>query len=147
MVSVDKKNFFKGNIIKMKFSQKIISAMLVVVIMLSFSIVTCFAATITDGGVEVTLLTDQERYNVDDSIEIMLRVKNNRDYAVKNVSLETILPEVYELAEGYQNSDTAIEELGVGQSTQLVVVCTQQIQPTQPVTQQVTEKFYTECNF
>ena len=139
MVSADKKFFSRRNIIKMKLSKKIISAMLVVVVMLSFSIVTCFAATITDGGMEVTLLTDRERYNADDSIEITLRVKNNRDYAVKNVSLATILPEGYELAEGYQNSDTAIEELGIGQSTELVVVCTQQIQPTQPVTQPVTE--------
>lgn len=63
----------------MKFYRELITAMLIIVIMLSFSAVTCFAATTTDNGVEVTLLTNKDQYNVDDSIKVILRVTNNRD--------------------------------------------------------------------
>lgn len=78
------------------------------------------AATVTQDGLEVTLTTDKEEYAKGEQIVVTLEVTNTNMEAVTNVSMESFLPEGYELAAGNE-AVKQLEKLEAGESASLVV--------------------------
>ena len=87
---------------------------------LSISSINAFAATVTQDNLEVTLVTDKEKYSENEQIKTTLTVKNNNDTAVTNVDLETALPDGYKLAAKSENKKT-VDSIAAGESVSLDV--------------------------
>ena len=88
---------------------------------ISISSINAFAATVTQDNLEVTLVTDKEKYAEDEQIKTTLTVKNNNDTTVTNVDLETALPDGYKLADKSENKKT-VDSIAAGESVSLNVV-------------------------
>lgn len=84
----------------MKTMKKVSAFLLMVVLCMSVMVMPAFAASTSQDGLEVTLTTDKETYEKGEQIEATLTVTNTNDFAVNNVSLESVIPEGYTLAEG-----------------------------------------------
>lgn len=99
------------------------AAVLILVMALCAAIlaVPVFAATATQDGLEVTLITDKEAYTRDEVIVATLMVTNQNDFPVEGVRLETLVPEGYALTDETQ-STMKVGTLEAGQSANLVVV-------------------------
>lgn len=87
---------------------------------ISISSINAFAATVTQDNLEVTLVTDKEKYSENEQIKTTLIVKNNNDTAVANVDLETALPDGYKLADKSENKKT-VDSIAAGESVSLDV--------------------------
>lgn len=111
--------FIKGDG-NMKTMKKLFVLLATLLLCMGMSVVSASAATMTEDGVEVTLTTDGDVYEEGDDITATLTVTNTNDFAVTNVSLEHILLEGYELAEGSQLTK-ALETLEAGATEELVV--------------------------
>lgn len=88
---------------------------------LSISSINAFAATVTQDNLEVTLVTDKEKYAEDEQIKATLTVQNNNKVPVTNVDLETALPDGYKLADKSENKKT-VDSIAAGESVSLNVV-------------------------
>lgn len=87
---------------------------------LSISSINAFAATVTQDNLEVTLVTDKEKYAEDEQIKATLTVQNNNKVPVTNVDLETALPDGYKLADKSENKKT-VDSIAAGESVSLDV--------------------------
>ena len=87
---------------------------------ISISSINAFAATVTQDNLEVTLVTDKEKYAEDEQIKATLTVENNNKVPVTNVDLETVLPDGYKLADKSENKKT-VDSIAAGESVSLDV--------------------------
>ena len=87
---------------------------------ISISSINAFAATVTQDNLEVTLVTDKEKYAEDEQIKATLTVENNNKVPVTNVDLETALPDGYKLADKSENKKT-VDSIAAGESVSLDV--------------------------
>lgn len=99
--------------------KKIITCIVLVVILLSTTIIHVFAATSNQDGLEVSITTNQETYKADDEIEITLTATNTNNIPLTQVSLESIIPEGYQLVEGYELIKE-VETLKAGETISLI---------------------------
>ena len=77
---------------------KEISAFLLVLLMsIGLMAVSVSAETMSQDGLQITLTADKESYSQTDPVTATLTVKNTNNFAVTNVSLETMIPEGYKL--------------------------------------------------
>ena len=113
--------------------RRIFSLVLAFVALLCISGLHAFAATVTQDGLEVTLVTDKAEYSANEQIKTTLTVKNNNDTAVENVDLETAIPEGYILADKSENKKT-VESVAAGESVSLEVTLTKNATPDEPST-------------
>lgn len=104
----------------MKTMKKLFVLLTALLLCMGMSVVSAFAATVTEDGVDVTLTTDADAYEEGDDITATLTVTNNNEFAVTDVTLEHILLEGYELAEGCELT-SAVETLEAGAATELTV--------------------------
>ncbi len=104
----------------MKIMKKLFVLMTALLLCMGMTVVSAAAATITEDGVEITLTTDADLYEEGQDIVVTLTVTNTNEFAVTEVSLEHILLEGYELAEGSQLTK-ALESLEAGATEVLVV--------------------------
>lgn len=89
---------------------------------LSMHTVQIFAETVTQDGLEVTLTTDKEEYFGGEQIKLTLNIKNTNPVAVRNLSLVKIIPEGYELADGFADElEQQIDTLEPGEEVAVVV--------------------------
>lgn len=88
--------------------------------------ISVFATTQSQDGLEVTLTTDKEKYSQNDQIVATLSVKNTNDFAVKNLSLESITPEGYKLSKGASPTEQ-IESLKAGEIITLKVTYVEEV--------------------
>ncbi len=103
----------------MKYIRKAI-ILLLVVIMTCCMAATAFAATNTQDGVTAELTTDKTEYSSDEEIVVTLTVTNTNDIAVRNVSLENLIPDGYQLADD-SSAVKQIPILNAGESVALTV--------------------------
>ena len=82
-----------------------------------------FAASSTQDGIQVTLAADKESYSQGEQITAVLTVTNTNETAVSNVSLENVIPEGYELADGSE-ATKQVESLKAGETVTLTAVYT-----------------------
>ena len=83
----------------MKFLKKLSAVVISSLIIFSIAKVNVFAVSTVQDGLEVSLTTDKDVYSKDEKIIATLSVKNTNLEAVKNVSIESILPEGFQLSE------------------------------------------------
>ncbi len=81
---------------------------------------TVFAAVSSQDGVEVTLTTDKESYEQGESITATVTVTNKNEVMVTEVSLESIIPEGYKLADGSE-ATKQVTVLAPGETVTLTV--------------------------
>lgn len=104
----------------MKVVKKFMAFLLMLILCISMTAIPAFAKSLTQDGLEVTLITDKSEYSQSEQIITTLTVKNTNDFAIKNVSLENVVPDGYKLAE---NSDLEkqVESLGTGETVSVKV--------------------------
>ena len=104
----------------MKVVKKFTTFLLMLILCISLTAIPAFAESLTQDGLEVTLITDKPEYSQSEQIVTTLTVKNRNDFAIKNVSLENAVPEGYKLAE---NSDLKkqVESLDIGETISVEV--------------------------
>lgn len=104
----------------MKVVKKFMAFLLMLILCISMTAIPAFAKSLTQDGLEVTLITDKSEYSQSEQIITTLTVKNTNDFAIKNVSLENVVPDGYKLAE---NSDLEkqVESLGTGETVSVEV--------------------------
>ena len=79
------------------------------------------AKTITQDGLEVSLITDQKEYSKEEKIAVTLVVTNTNKFEVTNVSLESLIPNGYMISDDADNIKN-VKTLKPGKSLKLSVV-------------------------
>lgn len=102
--------------------KKITAIILTLLTVVAFAI-TAHAAEITQDGIEIGLVTDKAEYSADESITATVIVTNTNDFAVTDVSLQSIAPEGYQIASGSE-ALKQIEALNAKESVVLTVTYT-----------------------
>lgn len=80
--------------------QKLFIVLFTLVFCFGISTIPAFAASVSQDGLEVTLVTDKTAYDEDEQITATLVVLNTNEQPVSNVSLKHLVPDGYELADG-----------------------------------------------
>lgn len=80
--------------------QKLFIVLFTLVFCFGISTIPAFAASVSQDGLEVTLVTDKTAYDQDEQITATLVVLNTNEQPVSNVSLKHLVPDGYELADG-----------------------------------------------
>lgn len=104
----------------MKKMKKLYAILLVVFVFFTAMTTTAFAADVSQDGLEVSLVTDKEAYNQGEQIAVTLAVKNTNEFAVKNVTLENLIPDGYVLADG-ASATKELESLEPSETAELAV--------------------------
>lgn len=105
----------------MKRAKKIIAVFLSVLLLISCLTATVFAAeTNTQDGLTAVIQTDKENYSVNEEIHITVTVTNNNSFEVKNISIESFLPDTLTLKDGDLKSKTV--DLQTGETLTLACV-------------------------
>ena len=97
--------------------KKLTAIILTLLTVVSFAI-TAHAAEITQDGIEIGLVTDKAAYSADESITATVTVTNTNDFAVTDVSLQSITPEGYQIASGFE----ALKQIEVLKAKESVVL-------------------------
>ena len=84
----------------MRAIKKIPVFLLTMILCIGLVAMPALATSSSQDGLEVTLTTDKESYSQGEQIVATLTVTNTNDFVVNNVSLESVIPEGYTLAEG-----------------------------------------------
>lgn len=66
-----------------------------------------FAADKSQDGLDVTIMPDKQVYSQGDSIKVNVKLINNNDFPVKNIKLESFVPEGFVLKDGMTSDQTA----------------------------------------
>lgn len=103
--------------------KKIPVFLLALVLCIGMMAIPAFAASSTQDGIQVTLAADKESYSQGEQITAVLTVTNTNETAVSNVSLENVIPEGYELADGSE-ATKQVESLKAGETVTLTAVYT-----------------------
>ena len=104
----------------MKRMKKISAFLLVLLMSIGLMAVSVSAETMSQDGLQITLTADKESYSQTDPVTATLTVKNTNNFAVTNVSLETMIPEGYKL-DGNSEATAKIDSLNAGESYELTV--------------------------
>lgn len=117
----------------MKNAKRFFVIAFILAFIVSISSINVFAATVTQDNLEVTFVTDKEKYSENEQIKTTLTVKNNNDTAVTNVDLETALPDGYKLADKSENKKT-VDSIAAGESVSLDATLEKDSTPSEPST-------------
>ena len=83
--------------------KKTISIIFSLIIALSFLLAMPLSAnaaeTTAKDGIEVTISTNKDSYKTDDTIRISVKVKNNNNFAVSGINIETLIPDDFEFVD------------------------------------------------
>lgn len=105
----------------MKIAKKLVAVAVSTLMMFSMAGMNVFAASTTQDGLEVSLTTDKETYSKDEKITATLSVKNTNESDVTDITMETIIPDGYEVADGTKNNKQ-FDKLAPNESVELKVV-------------------------
>ncbi len=97
---------------------KIIAFLLAIVMCFTVDL-PVYAAEVTQDNLVVTMTTDQESYDVDETITATITLKNNNYYAVTDISLEEYIPTGYTM--NILSGTASIEKLAAGEKVECVV--------------------------
>jgi len=76
--------------------------------------------TDSKDGLEVTILTDKDEYSANEDIQITIKIKNSNSYVVKDVVVETLLPDGLVMKSGNINASNI--NIGAGEIYSTVVI-------------------------
>ena len=98
---------------------KTLSALTISAAMLfSVSVLNVSAATTAQDGLEVSLTTDKSNYSKDEKITATLSIKNNNLESVKNISMQNILPDDFQLSDD-SAANKSLVSLNAGETLEL----------------------------
>ena len=80
--------------------------MLMLNMVLGSSVIASAASKESSDGLEIKIVTDKDEYAKGEEIKVDIIVTNTNDYAVKNVSIEALLPEGLNVVEGSELNKT-----------------------------------------
>lgn len=107
----------------MKKTKKLLAALFCVVMLVSCMTTSVFAAeTGTQDGLNAVIQTDKESYAANEDIQITVTVTNTNTFEVKNVSIESLLPDALTLKDGDLKSKTVDLQPGETLSISCVVL-------------------------
>ena len=92
-----------------------------IIIAFNFSTITKAQSTEQDG-LQVELTTDKQNYALNEDIKITVSVTNANDFTVKNVSIEALLPDNFELKNNNQTTSTNAIDIPAGDNITLQVI-------------------------
>lgn len=120
----------------MKKLKKLSALFLTVLLLLSCMTITAYAAEReTQDGLSAVIETDKESYEANEPILVTVTVTNNNSFAMKNVSIESILPASLTLHDGTLKSDTVDLEAGEKLTLTFTAVLEKEVPPvTEPGT-------------
>lgn len=78
------------------------------------------AASQTNEGLTAEIIADSNYYDSDETAEILLKVTNHNDFAVSNVSIESVLPDGLKLVDTEESSGD-VDSLAAGETLKLSV--------------------------
>lgn len=93
-----------------------------------FGITALAAETQTQYDLEATIATDKEAYTANEEINVTVTVKNTNDFEVKDVSIESLIPETLKLKSGADSTKTV--DLEPGEMLTLSFTAVQSIEET-----------------
>lgn len=102
----------------MKSAKKLAVWFFVVALCLVCFVVPVCAETLTQDGIEVTLTTDKDSYAQGEKIAVTVTATNTNDTAVSNVSIENLIPDGFQLADGTSATANAVT-LEAGETLEL----------------------------
>ena len=105
----------------MKIAKKLAAIAVSSLMVFSIAGMNVFAASTTQDGLEVSLTTDKEAYKKDEKITATLSVKNTNADDVTDVTLETLIPDGYKVANNSSNTKQ-LNKLASNESAELKVV-------------------------
>lgn len=115
----------------MKKAKKLLTALFGVVMLVSCMTTSVFAAeTGTQDGLKAVIQTDKESYAANEDIQITVTVTNTNTFEVKNVSIESLLPDALTLKDGDLKSKTV--DLTPGET--LSISCVAVLEKDEPTT-------------
>ena len=95
--------------------------MIIIIVIIFQCVVDVSATTIEQDNLNISLITDKKNYAIEDSITTVLTIENTNDKPVKNVMIENIIPNGYELAKGY-NFEKTVQEIKPSEKIEFKVV-------------------------
>lgn len=81
----------------MKAIKKIPVFLMAIMLYIGLCAVPVYGASLSQDGLEVNLTADKEIYDSNESVLVTFTVKNNNNFAMKNVALEALIPQGYEM--------------------------------------------------
>lgn len=78
------------------------------------------AAMYTNDGITAEIIADNNYYTADGTAEVLLKVTNNNDFAVSNVSIESVIPDGLRLVDT-EKSGESVDSLAAGETMKLSV--------------------------
>lgn len=120
----------------MKKFKKLSALFLSVLLLLSCMTITAYAAqSAAQDGLSAVIETDKESYEANEPILVTVTVTNTNSFAMKNVSIESILPAELTISEGTLKSDTVDLEAGEKLTLTFTAVLEKEVPPvTEPGT-------------
>ncbi|MBE6628868.1 MAG: hypothetical protein E7629_08075 [Ruminococcaceae bacterium] len=106
-----------SNLYKLKI-KKTTALLLTLLLCVGLLAIPAYATETVQDGLEITLTTDKDEYGQGDVIEAVLTVTNTNNFVVYDVSLESVIPEGCELADG-DSSSLQVPSLAVGETVTL----------------------------
>lgn len=101
--------------------QKLFIVLFTLVFCFGISTIPAFAASVSQDGLEVTLVTDKTAYEQDEQITATLSIKNTNEYDLENISVQSIIPEGYVLVDGSVAQNQWVY-LGAGKTESIIIV-------------------------
>lgn len=104
----------------MKVIKKISVFLMAMMLYIGLYSVPVYGAFLSQDGLEVNLTADKETYDSEESVLVTFTVKNTNDFAMKNVALETLIPQGYEIVKT-ENATVKVETLEAGETITLQI--------------------------
>lgn len=120
----------------MKKFKKLSALFLSVLLLFSCMTITAYAAqSAAQDGLSAVIETDKESYEANEPILVTITVTNTNSFAMKNVSIESILPASLTISDGTLKSDTVDLEAGQELTLTFTAVLEKEVPPvTEPGT-------------
>lgn len=125
----------------MKRTRRAFAASLVLLIALfSFSIMAGATSTSnSQDGLVASITSDKDSYQKDEDIELTFKLSNTNDFAVKNVSMEAIIPDGLKLKDPSQITSVGVMTFNAGDDIEITRVAITNTLSTAPTDETATE--------
>lgn len=110
-----------GRLQKMKGLKKLVTLVVAFVLCTNMLVLPVSAETSTQDGLTVSLTTDKSEYKQNEKITVNFSVKNENDFAVNNVFMNTSAPDGYKLDESL-NATKEIDILNAGETAEIEAI-------------------------
>lgn len=105
----------------MKSIKKVLLGVIILATMLMLSCTTVFAASKSQDGISVSISKDKSIYEETETVSLTLKIVNNNDYMVRNISIERYIPKELSIESGDNEKVTTVNSLNPGEEKTLLL--------------------------